>query len=87
MFNDIGKKIKNWAKFVCWTGIIMSVIYAIIMFVMVGEAPYGTEVFYFGLGIAFLFVGPLLSWIGSFFVYGFGELIDKICDIERNILI
>ena len=26
---------------------------------------------------AVMLVGPLVSWIGSFFVYGFGELIEN----------
>ena len=30
-----------------------------------------------GTGFAVLIVGSLVSWIGSFFVYGFGELIEN----------
>lgn len=84
MFDNIGKKIKSLANVLCWVGIIASVITAIIMFVMVEEGPYRTEGLYMGLGFAFLIIGPLSSWVSSFFMYGFGELIDKTCDIERN---
>lgn len=31
-----------------------------------------------------MLIGVLASWIGSFFIYGFGELIDKAAQIERN---
>lgn len=84
MFDNIGKKIKTLANVLCWVGIVASVITAIIMFIMVEEGPYRTEGLYMGLGFAFLIGGPLSSWVSSFFMYGFGELIDKACDIERN---
>lgn len=72
MFDDIGGKIKDFAVVTCVIGIIASIIIAIIMFAK--EA--------IGMGILYLFIGPLLSWIGSFFMYGFGEIVDKICNIE-----
>lgn len=84
MFDNIGKKIKSLASILCWVGIIASVITAIIMFIMVEEGPYSTEGLFMGLGFAFLIIGPLSAWASSFFMYGFGELIDKTCDIERN---
>lgn len=76
MFNDIGEKIKTLARWVCWIGIIASVIIAFIMFSKVDEVPYLQEELYKGLGYCFLFVGPLLSWISSLLLYGFGELVD-----------
>lgn len=84
MFDNIGKKIKSLANVLCWIGIVVSVITAIIMFVAAEEGSYKTEGLYTGLGFAFLIIGPLSSWVSSFFMYGFGELIDKVCDIERN---
>lgn len=27
---------------------------------------------------------PLLAWASTRLLYGFGELIDKVCDIEKN---
>ncbi len=30
-----------------------------------------------GMGLAVMIVGSLVSWIGSFFAYGFGELIEN----------
>lgn len=81
MFDNIGKKIKSLASILCWVGIIAYVIAAIIMIAIgVDEYEDGLTVF----GVILLFVGPLMSWVSSFFMYGFGELIDKACDIERN---
>ena len=81
MFDNIGKKIKSLASILCWVGIIAYVIAAIIMIAIgVDEYEDGLTAF----GVILLFVGPLMSWISSFFMYGFGELIDKACDIEKN---
>lgn len=46
------------------------------MFSKVDEVSYRQEGLYKGLGYCFLFVGPLLSWISSLLLYGFGELVD-----------
>ncbi|MBP5245183.1 MAG: hypothetical protein J6036_01835, partial [Clostridia bacterium] len=29
-------------------------------------------------------VGPILAWVSPFLLYGFGELIETNCEIERN---
>ena len=74
MYNDIGKKIKTLTKFVTWIGIAISIIIGACC-LAIGKIL---------LGIDFLFVVPSLLYLSSFFMYGFGELIDKVCDIERN---
>lgn len=84
MFENIGGKIKTLAKVLCWVGIIVSIILAIIMFISAGDASYSEEGLYRGLGFGFLLVAPLLSWISSFLLYGFGELIETNCEIARN---
>lgn len=84
MFENIGKKIKGLAKFVCWLGIIASVIGAIICFALADEF-YSQEELFITYGFILLIVGPLSSWISSFFTYGFGELIDKTGNIEKYI--
>jgi len=87
MFTNIGKKIKGLAKFICWVGIIFSVIGGILQIVngvkeatANGVSPVGQIV----LGVIIIVGGFLISWIGSFFMYGFGELIDKTADIAEN---
>ena len=76
MFDNIGGKIKILAKILCWIGIAASVVVAIIMFTSVEDAPYSQEGTYRGLGFVFLIIGPLVSWISSFVLYGLGEAID-----------
>ena len=87
MFSNIGGKIKALAKVVCWIGIILSVISGGAM-IAAGMGVFG----YTGMpegaavvsGVLTIALGSLLSWIGSFFSYGFGELIEKTTEIARN---
>ena len=74
MYDNIGSKIKKLA-------IILTIAESIVFFIagvvmLVGEMG--------GLALLFMFAGPLFAWASSFLLYGFGELIDKVCDIERN---
>ncbi|MBR3816883.1 MAG: hypothetical protein IKJ27_09180 [Clostridia bacterium] len=66
MFNNISEKIKTLANVMCWIDIIVSVIISIfIIFINLWA------------GLICLILGPLVSWIGSFVLYGFGTLIEN----------
>ena len=71
MFENIGGKIKKLAIVITIIGIIISFIIGIML---------SNE---FGLG-GFIVIlgGSLLSWIGSFLLYGFGEIIDLLRKIS-----
>ncbi len=78
MFGDIGGKIKGLAQVVCWIGIIASVISGLLMLSNGDYAP---------IGIIIMLLGSLVSWVSSFTLYGFGELIDnssKIVDLLKK---
>ena len=84
MFDNIGGKIKILAKVLCWLGIITSVICAIALWT---QNDYYTPTIV--IGFAVLIGGCLFSWVGSFFMYGFGELIEATtnnCTLNRMIL-
>ena len=66
MFDNIGSKIKELAKIVCWIGIAVSVIIGIALLWTDGLAGILTAVF-----------GSLFSWVGSFVLYGFGQLVEN----------
>jgi len=66
MFSNIGGKIKGLAKLFCWIGIVACVI--------VGGIMCGDEDT-IAIGVTYILAGSVLSWIGSFVLYGFGELI------------
>lgn len=75
MFSNIGGKIKVAAIVLCWIGILVSIIAGI---KLLDEAYHDDE---FVIGWMVLIGAPIISWISSLFVYGFGELIEKTCDI------
>ena len=84
MFDNIGGKIKALAKILCWIGIIGSIIGGIVI-IRAGNAVSSYSSYYGSsasssssgvLGVLTMILGSLLSWIGSFFTYGFGQLIE-----------
>lgn len=73
MFENMGKKIKALAKTTCRIGIIISFIVGVILL------SNGN-----GVALIVIVIGALGSWIGSFFTYGFGELIEKATETAEN---
>ena len=79
MFNNIGKKLKGLASFLCWFGIISSAITALIL--------WGQNSYYYrtvGLGFAVLIVGSLASWIGSWTLYALGQIADDVRELKLS---
>ena len=78
MFDNIGGKIKNLATVICVIGIIASVILAIALWSQ--NERYNPTV---ALGFGVLIGGCVGSWVGSFFMYGFGQLIEDTSAIRE----
>lgn len=96
MYDNIGKKIKGSAIAIFIIGALACIIIGIVKIVTADDGLELTDnllsllssyqskeqrIFY---GICILLLGPVLSWILSWALYGFGELIEKTCAIERN---
>ena len=77
MFSNIGKKIKELAQVFCWIGIIASLISGIVVISIDDDHALA--------GIMIIVIGALLSWISSFTLYGFGELIDQTQEINKKL--
>ena len=75
MFTNIGGKIKGLAKVICYVGIAISVVAGLGM-IGFGSSSYNGDTMV-GMGCVVMIVGSLVSCIGSFFAYGFGELIEN----------
>ncbi|MBE5777932.1 MAG: hypothetical protein E7331_01225 [Clostridiales bacterium] len=99
MWNNIGGKIKTLSKVICWIGIIVSIILALIIWIGGSESSrpydyYGNNRYSYSYrssapssflsGLIVLVVGCLGSWIGAFFSYGFGELIESTVATAEN---
>ena len=76
LYSKIGKKIKSLAVAIAVLGTIASFITGIVI------ATIAFESFWMFLLVAV--GGAISSYIGSFFIYGFGELIDKATEIAEN---
>ena len=73
-FDNIGTKIKNFAKWSCWTTIILIWITAVIMFIqLISE---GAGVVGFLIALAVVVFGPVIVWVGSWAMYAFGEFVE-----------
>ena len=76
MYENIGKKLKTFAKFSC---IIMSVL-AVIGGIVLACMDDSTLV----IGLVTALVSPFVFWISSWVLYAFGELVEKVVLIEIN---
>ena len=77
MWNNIGKKLKGLAMAMCILETIGGVITGIVMMVDGGDE----EIL---IGFLIMALSFFVAWVSSWFLYGFGELVDKVTDIERN---
>ena len=89
MFKNIGKKIKTLTRVVfiieCVVIIALGVIGIGMLIALRGEHySIGGIVLQILLVIAAVAAAVILSWISSFVLYGFGELIDLAVSIEKN---
>lgn len=72
MFDNIGSKLKGLAYTVSALGIIASILGAIVLWG--ANSSHNSTI---GTGLLVLIVGCVVSWVGGFFTYGFGELIEQ----------
>lgn len=72
MFTNLGGKLMMMAKILCWLGIVASVIAGIVM--LANSRGNGALIF---TGILTMVIGVLASWIGSWAMYGLGEVVKE----------
>ena len=76
MFENIGKKIKGLVKTIFIIESVASVIIGIVILALSEEFNI--------IGLLVMAGGILVAWLSSWLLYGYGEIIDKLTDIERN---
>ena len=81
MYDEIGKKIKMLAKVSFYIMAIIIGVVGIVLTVYLKDEPKLVLLAIFGAGLAIFF-----AWISTFMVYGFGELIDRACNIDTILL-
>lgn len=91
MFNNIGNKIKTLAKVMCCIGIASSCFIGLVMIgsaISISNGRNADDVISgYVSGILIAGIGSLCSWIGSFALYGFGELIQSNHNMEQNLFL
>lgn len=70
MWENIGSKLQKLAKIMCWLGIIVGVITGIILIAQGNQGIW--------MGILYLILIPLFSWIGSWATYGLGLVVEYV---------
>ncbi len=81
MYSNIGGKIKVLAIVLFVIEAVLSVFSAFGMVIFaIGEGELGM----FLLSFLICFLGPVIAWVASWVLYGFGELIAKATDIANN---
>lgn len=81
MFDNIGGKIKTLAKVICWIGIALSIVLGLILLIAISTY---SPLLGIAVAIPVALLGAVLSWIASFTLYGYGELIELTAKIEQN---
>ena len=80
MFSNIGEKIKIFAVICCVLGIIASLAGSAFV-ASQSNSWHNTS----SEALIVLVVGCLVSWIGSFYAYGFGQLIVHLKNIDEKL--
>lgn len=71
LYEGIGGKIKNWAKWM----FIVEAIAAIIGGIVLVASDAAVVAF---VGLVVLICGPIVAWVGSWILYAFGELVEDV---------
>lgn len=86
LFRNIGKKIKLLTKVIFWIGVAISVIAAIVYFVLALLPQYLPLSQEFATdGIKCLIGGPIAMWLSCVILYAFGELVDNTSEIKDRL--
>ena len=91
MYNDIGGKIKGLAKAIFIFETFISIVMGFVFIILAAQTPIdvvainpSAPIIDIISGLLLIVVGPIVAWISSWLLYGFGELISKTCDIAEN---
>ena len=74
LYDNIGAKIKNWAKWIFIIEAISAIIGGIGL--MANDAAF--------IGFIVLICGPLVAWVSSWLLYAFGELVEDVHAIRNK---
>ena len=65
------------AKVICWAGIVLSILAGIVLAIMLTLTNQDLLILAIVSGVLYAALGALISWIGTFVLYGLGQLVDN----------
>ena len=68
-YDNIGGKIKSWAKWIFGAGAIAAIIAGFVMIIQDSDMAL--------VGLLTIILGPIVAWVSSWLLYGFGQLIEN----------
>lgn len=81
MYKNIGKTLMDLAAIITTFGLILSGVAALVIWIGSG---YWWGISRFWMGLIVFIGGSLSAWICSFFVYGFGQLVEDTARIAKR---
>lgn len=69
MYDNVGNKLKTISVLFMVLGVLLSIVTGIILIVISNS--------FMLYGVIIIIIGPILSWIGSLVLYGFGQLVEN----------
>ena len=84
MFKNIGKNIKKLARIYFWISTILVIVLGIVLIVVGANMWEGGPII--ALGVVTILVAPILAWLSTCLLYGFGELVDNSTVIKNHLV-
>ncbi len=81
MFTNVDERFRGFAKVVVWVGIVTSVVMGIVMIATISQNSLGEGI---ALGLVYLLLGLLITWVLSLALRGLGLLLKKIAARGRK---
>lgn len=76
LYGNIGGKIKYLAFFTALLGALGSFVSGVMLMT--------TDSYFIGYGVLLIIVGPIVAWVSSWILYGFGEIITSLQSIDGS---
>lgn len=84
-FDNIGGKIKNLVKWSCWVSIVVLTLAALITAIVFLSKGYDGYTTIGLIVLAAAIILPFIIWISSWFMYAFGELVERAISIDSRL--
>lgn len=75
MYENVGSKIKTAALVISIIFMVITVVISLVILIITNQP----------IWLLLMFLGPLVIWLQSLVMFGFGEIVESVCEIERKL--